>query len=61
MAIIEWPDRAGDRLPTEAIRIVLAEEGEGRTVRIEACRHVSAGDRYEVIRPGYQIVRDQMA
>jgi putative heme-binding domain-containing protein len=30
-------------------------------IRIEAGRHVAAGDRYEVIRPGYQIVRDQMA
>ena len=29
-------------------------------VRIEAGQHVSAGDRFEVIRPGYQIVRDQM-
>lgn len=29
--------------------------------RIEAGRYVSAGDRYEVIAPGYQIVRDQMA
>jgi integrase len=28
--------------------------------RIEAGRYVSAGDRYEVIRPGYQVVRDQM-
>ncbi len=31
------------------------------SVRIEAGRHVSAGDRFEVIRPGYQVVRDQMA
>ncbi len=30
-------------------------------VRIEAGRFVSAGDRFEVIRPGYQLVRDQMA
>jgi putative heme-binding domain-containing protein len=30
-------------------------------VRIEAGHYVSAGDRYEVIRPGYQAVRDQMA
>ena len=30
-------------------------------IRIEAGRHVSAGDRYETIRPGYQVVRDQMA
>lgn len=30
-------------------------------IRIEAGQHVSAGDRFEVIRPGYQIVREQMA
>ncbi len=29
-------------------------------IRIEAGQHVSAGDRFEVIRPGYQIVREQM-
>lgn len=29
--------------------------------RIEAGQHVSAGDRFEVIRPGYQVVRDQMS
>ncbi|MBI3869125.1 MAG: ThuA domain-containing protein [Verrucomicrobia bacterium] len=29
--------------------------------RIEAGRYVNAGDRFEVIRPGYQVVRDQMA
>lgn len=30
-------------------------------IRIEAGSYVSAGDRYEVVRPGYQVVRDQMA
>lgn len=30
-------------------------------IKIEAGQHVSAGDRFEVIRPGYQVVRDQMA
>jgi putative heme-binding domain-containing protein len=29
-------------------------------IKIEAGQHVSAGDRFEVIRPGYQVVRDQM-
>lgn len=29
-------------------------------VKIEAGHHVSAGDRFEIIRPGYQVVRDQM-
>ena len=29
-------------------------------VRIEAGPHVQPGDRYESIRPGYQVVRDQM-
>lgn len=28
--------------------------------RIEAGRYVSAGDRFEIMRPGYQVVRDQM-
>ena len=35
--------------------------GVREKVRIEAGRYVSAGDRFEVIRPGYQVVRDQMA
>ncbi|MES2709919.1 MAG: ThuA domain-containing protein [Verrucomicrobiota bacterium] len=29
-------------------------------VKVEAGRYVAAGDRFEVIRPGYQVVRDQM-
>jgi putative heme-binding domain-containing protein len=33
----------------------------GEKVKIEAGRYVSAGDRFEVIRPGYQAVRDQLA
>ncbi|HTD88329.1 MAG TPA: hypothetical protein VK850_17280, partial [Candidatus Binatia bacterium] len=32
-----------------------------RDVKIEAGQYVSAGDRFEVIRPGYQVVRDQMS
>jgi putative heme-binding domain-containing protein len=35
--------------------------GAREKIRIEAGKHVSAGDRYETIRPGYQVVRDQMA
>ncbi len=35
--------------------------GAREKTRIEAGRYVSAGDRFETIRPGYQIVRDQMA
>ena len=31
-----------------------------KKIRIEAGAHVSAGDRFEAIRPGYQVVRDQM-
>jgi len=34
--------------------------GAKEKIRIEAGRHVTAGDRFEVIRPGYQVVRDQM-
>jgi len=32
-----------------------------RTTRIESGRYVSAGDRFETIRPGYQVVYDQLA
>lgn len=35
--------------------------GAREKIRIEAGRYVNAGDRYETIRPGYQVVRDQMA
>ena len=35
--------------------------GVREKIRIEAGAHVSAGDRYEVIAPGYQVVRNQMA
>ena len=34
--------------------------GAAGRARLEAGRYVSAGDRFEVIRPGYQVVRDQM-
>lgn len=29
-AVIEWPDRAGDRLPAAAVSITLSHEGDGR-------------------------------
>lgn len=35
--------------------------GAREKTRMEAGAFVSAGDRYETIRPGYQVVRDQMA
>lgn len=35
------------------------KEAPGK-IRIEAGEFVAAGDRFEVIRPGYQVVRDQM-
>ncbi|HEY6225746.1 MAG TPA: hypothetical protein VI282_01360, partial [Verrucomicrobiae bacterium] len=35
--------------------------GAREKTRIEAGKYVNAGDRYETIRPGYQVVRDQMA
>ncbi len=35
-ALVEWPEKAGDRLPPSAARVELVEEGEGRTVRISA-------------------------
>jgi len=33
----------------------------GKNARIESGKYVSAGDRFETIRPGYQIVYDQLA
>ncbi len=33
-ALIEWPDRAGDRLPLTAITLELMQDGDGRTARI---------------------------
>jgi putative heme-binding domain-containing protein len=35
--------------------------GAAEKIRIEAGKYVNAGDRFETIRPGYQVVRDQMA
>jgi putative heme-binding domain-containing protein len=32
-----------------------------KEVKVEAGEFVSAGDRFETVRPGYQVVRDQMA
>ena len=34
VALVEWPERAGDRLPSTAVRIQLTPEGEGRLARI---------------------------
>ena len=36
-------------------------KGAKEQVKIEAGQYVSAGDRFETVRPGYQVVRDQMA
>ncbi|MET3662891.1 tRNA (adenosine(37)-N6)-threonylcarbamoyltransferase complex ATPase subunit type 1 TsaE [Aquamicrobium ahrensii] len=33
-ALVEWPERAGDRLPATAISVELVHEGEGRCARI---------------------------
>jgi len=35
-ALVEWPERAGDRLPKGAIWIDLSEQGDGRLARISA-------------------------
>ncbi len=34
-AVIEWPERLGDRLPRDRLDIVLSIEGEGRGARLE--------------------------
>jgi N-acetylmuramate 1-kinase len=36
VALIEWPERAKDRLPANIIRVALAEQGFGRAVAIDA-------------------------
>jgi tRNA threonylcarbamoyladenosine biosynthesis protein TsaE len=36
IVLIEWPERAGDLIPTVDLEILLAYEGEGRRVRISA-------------------------
>ncbi|CDX19366.1 conserved hypothetical protein [Mesorhizobium plurifarium] len=33
-ALIEWPERAGDRLPANALWVELTEQGEGRVARL---------------------------
>lgn len=33
--LIEWPERAGDRLPRPDIDIVLSPEGEGRCIEVK--------------------------
>ena len=33
-ALVEWPDRAGDRLPENAVRVELTHQGAGRHARI---------------------------
>jgi tRNA threonylcarbamoyladenosine biosynthesis protein TsaE len=35
-AIVEWPQRLGDRLPVDRLDIEIAPEGEGRVARITA-------------------------
>ncbi|PSJ62172.1 tRNA (adenosine(37)-N6)-threonylcarbamoyltransferase complex ATPase subunit type 1 TsaE [Pseudaminobacter soli (ex Li et al. 2025)] len=35
-ALVEWPEKAGHRMPQTAIRVELSEEGDGRRVRIVA-------------------------
>ena len=54
---------APDEFRVRFDRELKPEEWSGvlEKIRIEAGLYVSAGDRYEVIAPGYQIVRNQMA
>lgn len=56
--VLEASSAVSDHLqPSKSVAFIPLES----TVRIEAGQHVSAGDRFETIRPGYQVVRDQMA
>ena len=57
----ESPAAARGNWPSTVLISSTTGEKQKKTVRIEAGRYVSAGDRFEVIRPGYQVVRDQMA
>ncbi len=50
VVLIEWPDRAGDRLPAGTIEVALAEEGNGRLAEIAA-----AGPAAERIRRTFDI------
>lgn len=34
-ALIEWPDKAGERLPADAAKLTLIDDGDGRVARIE--------------------------
>jgi tRNA threonylcarbamoyl adenosine modification protein YjeE len=36
VALVEWPDKAGDSLPKRSIRIAITHEGSGRRLTIEA-------------------------
>jgi N-acetylmuramate 1-kinase len=36
VTLVEWPERAGDRLPADAIEIALEHEGQGRLAHISA-------------------------
>lgn len=34
VALVEWPERAGEALPESALWVELSEQGDGRTVRL---------------------------
>lgn len=36
MVLVEWPERAGERMPPADIRVSLSVAGEGRTARLSA-------------------------
>jgi len=44
-ALVEWPEKAGHRMPASAIRVELSEEGTGRRARI-IVPDVNAADRF---------------
>ena len=37
ITLVEWPQRAGDFLPTPDLRISIADQGDGRRIEIRAC------------------------
>jgi tRNA threonylcarbamoyladenosine biosynthesis protein TsaE len=50
VCLVEWPERAGDRLPPPDLEFTLAYAGAGREISVTA--HSPAGERCLAISPG---------